>query len=244
MRDIAKARDDTSTARLWTVAIVGALATLMIAAPPARGWYARGHERATALALEAVEDELPRFFDRGRRTIVHLSIDPDMFRNPATPQLRDATGSDHYFDLELLQGRPLPATRHGLIEMAEDLGVEPSKIGYAPYAIVEMTQRLTLALAEHRRRPDDEAIHAKTLVYAGLLAHYAQDLCQPLHTTVHFDGRVDARGRSPRTGIHRRMDNLLGMVEIRDREVDDAIAERWSLLMQALFASVDFRYLD
>lgn len=77
-----------------------------------------------------------------------------------------------------------------------------------PYALVEGTQRLTLAFAEHRRWPDDPYIRAKTLHYGGLLAHYAGDLCQPLHTTIHHNGRALPDGSSPRTGLHDKVDSL------------------------------------
>ncbi len=56
-------------------------------------------------------------------------------------------------------------------------------------------------------------IQTKCLVYAGHLAHYAQDLCQPLHTTIHYDGRADENGNSPRSGIHSRVDALLGKLD-------------------------------
>src|SRR5690606_37379874 len=92
--------------------------------------------------------------------------------------------------------------------------VEPDKLGAAPYAIIEHAQRLALAFAEHRRWPDNEHIRAKCLLYAGLVAHYAQDLCMPLHTTIHYDGRVGPDGRSPHSGVHAKIDALPGKLEL------------------------------
>ena len=66
-----------------------------------------------------------------------------------------------------------------------------------------------MALAEHRRWPEDEAVRVKALVYAGILSHYAADLLQPLHTTIHFDGRVAADGKLPHSGIHEKVDGLI-----------------------------------
>lgn len=103
-----------------------------------------------------------------------------------------------------------------------------------PYAIVEWTQRLTLAFAEHRRRPDDPHIRARCLVYAGFVAHYAQDLCQPLHATIHFDGRAQ-NGVSPRTGIHRRVDDLLGKTPLVEAEV---LADVEPVVFEALMPAV------
>ena len=83
-----------------------------------------------------------------------------------------------------------------------------NRLGLLPYAIAETTYMLSLALAEHHRWPDNQAIQSKCLVYAGLLSHYAEDACMPLHATVHWDGRVLPNGQSPRTGIHSRVDGL------------------------------------
>jgi len=91
-----------------------------------------------------------------------------------------------------------------------------SKVGTLPYAAIEWTYRLAAALAEYRRWPQDPAIQAKCLVYAGLLAHYAQDMVMPLHATVHYDGRATADGDSPHTGIHAKVDALLAKVNLAE----------------------------
>jgi hypothetical protein len=74
--------------------------------------------------------------------------------------------------------------------------------------VVEGFERLTLAFAEHRCWPENASIKAKTLVYAGIVSHYAADMQQPLHTTVHYDGRTDKDGHSPRSGVHVLVDGL------------------------------------
>ena len=86
--------------------------------------------------------------------------------------------------------------------------MDPKDAGMLPYAIIEWTQRLTLAFAEHRLWPENPYVQIKCLVYAGMLAHYAADLTMPLHTTVHWDGRADGEGKSPRSGIHHKVDAL------------------------------------
>ena len=78
-----------------------------------------------------------------------------------------------------------------------------------PYALAEWTERLAIAFAEHRRWPDDLPAQHKCLVYAGMLAHYAQDACQPLHVTVHFDGRKQEDGSVEGRGVHEPMDALV-----------------------------------
>jgi hypothetical protein len=116
--------------------------------------------------------------------------------------------------LEFVPGEPgraeLPATRYEYLALCAKHGIDPKRIGTLPYSVAEWTQRLAVAFAEHRKWPDNAAIKAKCLVYAGILSHYSADLCMPLHTTIHYDGRAGADGKSPRSGIHEKIDDLPG----------------------------------
>ena len=53
---------------------------------------------------------------------------------------------------------------------------------------------LAVAFAEYRKWPDNPMIQHKCFLYAGFLAHYAQDMCQPLHLTINFDGLGNPTG--------------------------------------------------
>jgi hypothetical protein len=185
------------------------LAVLLVLAAGAAAWHRHGHVLSSRAAVAMPSAELPGFFVGGVETIAHASQDNDAFTRPIGPnELDQAEAPEHYFDLELLGDQPVPTTRYAFIEFCAARGLKPTQVGLLPYAITEWTQRLTVALAEHRRWPDDPAVQSKCLVYAGLLAHYAADACQPLHVTIHWDGRALADGRSPRSGIHQRLDAL------------------------------------
>jgi len=184
-------------------------AGLLAAAGPATAWHGRGHQAATHLAVEAAGGQLPAFFAAGAATAAHCSLDPDTFTRPIAPEpLHSAEAPEHFFDIELLKDANVPPSRPEFIALCARMGLRPEKVGLLPYAVTEWTQRLTVALAEHRADPNNPHVRAKCLVYAGLLAHYAQDLCQPLHVTIHWDGRARADGSSPRSGIHARLDAL------------------------------------
>ena len=71
-----------------------------------------------------------------------------------------------------------------------------------------------MAFAEHRRWPGNPYIRQKCLVYAGFIAHYAQDLCQPLHVTMYYDGRPGADGALQFTGIHSKVDDLIRRLDL------------------------------
>ena len=185
---------------------------------PVAGWWVDGHALQAKASVLSLPEGVPAFFRERGGTIAYFAADPDLAKNRSLALLRDAERPEHYLDVEFLNGRALPETRAGFIKLCAELDLEPSKVGSAVYAIAEWTQRLTLAFAEHRKWPDVEALKLKCLLYAGLLAHYSQDLCQPLHTTIHFDGRSQD-GRSPHSGIHEKVDSIVGRLELRPKEM-------------------------
>lgn len=199
---------------------IAAVAAVVAAwAAPAAAWHGRGHHVATGLSAAAAE-ALPAFFRAGAATVAHCSLDPDLFTRPiAPPVLHQGEAPQHYFDLELVAGLKLPPSRYEFLALCASKGLSGAKVGLLPYAVTEWTQRLTVALAEHRADPDNPHVRLKCLVYAGILSHYAQDLCQPLHLTIHWDGRAKADGTSPRTGIHTKVDALLGKLKVDAKAV-------------------------
>jgi hypothetical protein len=213
----------------FQLCIAAILLVLAIGSPrTASPWFPEGHRRVTESAVSILPPSLPEFFRHGREAIGQGAMDPDVIQDRGMVQLRAGEYPEHYLDAELLQGRPLPPTRYEFVELVAWLAREPrgegkpatkgpAGVGMLPYAVTEGVQRLTIAFAEHRRWPEDPHIQAKTLVYAGLLAHYAGDLSQPLHTTVHYNGRTGPDWVSPRTGFHQQVDALFQRVDF-DRE--------------------------
>ena len=126
----------------------------------------------------------------------------------AVPALRSAENPNHFINLEALQGKELPKTRQQYVKLCWDVNSDADKIGCLPYAIQEEYEKLVMAFAEHRKAPEDKAVQAKILYLAGVLAHYAEDAAQPLHTTIHYDGRAKPDKSSPRSGIHTKVDAL------------------------------------
>ena len=216
------------------------LGVLLVLATAARAWYRHGHVLASRAAVGLASDRLPAFFVAGVETIAHVSQDNDAFTRPIAPkELDEAEAPEHYFDVELLAGSPAPPTRYEFLEFCFAHGLKPNRVGLLPYAITEWTQRLTVAFAEHRRWPDDPAIQGKCLVYAGLLAHYAADCCQPLHTTIHWDGQALEGGRSPRSGIHARVDALPGKLTVSPADLIQGLkAEPFEELFPAILTEI------
>ena len=183
----------------------------------------------------ALPEEVPTFFRQGGAVASNVVFDPDLFKNRGVATLDHAEHGEHYFDLEYLKGRPIPAKRYDFIALCQELDLDPGRVGFAPYSIAEWTERLTVAFAELRKWPENEAVQQKCLVYAGFIAHYAEDICQPLHATVHFDGMKQEDGTKVGQGIHERVDSA---VERLGFTPQDLAAEQQPVAFDSLMGSV------
>ncbi|MDH3255773.1 MAG: hypothetical protein OEM62_12320, partial [Acidobacteriota bacterium] len=187
-----------SVARLAGLVLVVALMPVTVA--PSHAWSADGHRLVARLATASTPADLPDFFRGGSERVAAFSIEPDVLRLRDTPHLRAREYPEHYLDSELLDGAVLPDSRSVFLELLQRKSLAPTAVGMLPYAIVEATEHLAIAFAEHRARPDDVDIRTKALYLAGVLSHYSADLSQPLHTTIHHNGRARPDMSSPRTG--------------------------------------------
>lgn len=204
----------STTARAAAFAIA-----LCLYSVPSQAWWGNGHGILTQAAVLAQPQEVPAFFRNGAAQVAHMSFDPDIAKNRAAPHLYDGEFPEHFFDLELLEGADVPGKRHDFIALCESLGVASDKVGYAPYAITEYTERLMVAFAEHRKWPNKQMIQAKIFVYAGVLAHYAEDIVQPLHATIYYDGRIGEGGEKMHAGIHETVDSVIERLEMHPAQL-------------------------
>jgi len=212
---------------------------LMCGAGPASAWWGNGHGILTQAAVRSLPPEVPAFFREGEATIAHCVQDPDVAKDRSTPNLRDAETPEHYFDAELLGDRPLPRTRYQFLKLCAEAKLDPSNVGLVPYSVTEWTERLAVAFAEHRKWPANPHVRVKCLVYAGFLAHYAQDMSQPLHCTIHHDGRAKPDGSSPRSGIHNGVDALIEKLQMEPRELARKVEPRsYTALFPAVLAQL------
>ena len=178
-------------------------------------WHLEGHHILTLAAVKALPNEIPAFFRDGAPTIAHMSLDPDMGKHKGAPHVRGAEFPEHFLDREMLKADTLPESRYEFIKLCYEYNVAPEKIGLVPYALGEWTERLAVAFAEHRKWPDNPHIRMKCLIYAGYVAHYAEDMCQPLHLTIHYNGRVHEDGSVTQKGIHGKVDGLVSFFKMQ-----------------------------
>lgn len=193
----------------WIGKISAALFVLCIAGGfPARAWVASAHESIAVTAVKTLPDSMPPYFRAGAARVGRSAIDPDYFRLRDLPQLRNVESPEHYLDSEFLDGAEWPPTRYEYLGLLAREELSPYTVGTLPYSLIEAVQRLAASFAQVRANPRDAWAQAKSLHHAGVLAHYSADLCQPLHTTIHYNGRARPDGSSPRSGIHSKTDGL------------------------------------
>lgn len=189
-------------ARYWLLG--GFVILILVSLAPA--WWVKGHESVTEAAVSGLPEEMPAFFRAGGKSMAHYAGDPDRWKNPQAKHLRAAEAPDHFLDLEDLENNELPADRYLAQAMIARLKKRPAAVGMLPYAIMENYDRLSCAFYDHRQEPNNEAIRAKCLVYAGILSHFTGDTAMPLHTTIHYDGMKNADGKLVQKGIHAKID--------------------------------------
>lgn len=182
----------------------------MLPPSPALAWWEKGHRIIAANAVAVLPDDVPRFFRDGTAALARLSTQPDAWRDFGTEVLR-AGGPEHYLDTEKLTDNPMKLQfepdRYAALKTYFNMKDTPAGIGLLPYRLLEDYQRLRGTFAQYRKDPTNLSIQQEILVYAGLLGHYAGDTAQPLHTTIHFDGRVDKQGTVTKAkGIHARFE--------------------------------------
>lgn len=222
-----------------TLCIALALELCLFAAV-AIAWHSEGHRLAVFTAVRVLPEEVPEFFRTAPNAVASGANDPDIFKSADTPELSAEEDPEHYLDLERLQGEPLPADRYRYLQLLQEMRLQPRDVGLAPYAITEWAQRLTMCFAEHRKFPQDRNIQRRCLVYAGVLGHYTADICQPLHATIHHNGRTLPDGTVESRGIHTQMDALLERFDLKPVESAEGIqAVAFPALLPAVLAEID-----
>lgn len=212
--------------------------TALAVAGLAPGWWVKGHGSITEAAASQLPDDMPGFFRNAGKHLAHIAGDPDRWKNNECKVLRASIEADHFLDLEDLEGKKLPPeSRFKGMELMRRLKKDPVRTGLVPYAIAEGYERLACAFYDYRKDPTNEAIKMKCIVYAGNLAHFTTDVSMPLHTTVHYDGKVQAQGEKLQKGIHAKVDAFPEKFNLTPEEIcrglsAQPVEEVWPYMMK------------
>lgn len=178
-------------------------------------WGAYGHEIAARVAATDLPAAMPAFFRERAAQLEYLNPEPDRWRVDRFTELDEAFTYDHFINLERLPEGALRAPDRWIyLRELGEAGIErPERIGFLPFRIVELTQRLTAGFQLWRSAPDRERpwIEDRIVNDAGLLGHYVTDASQPHHTTIHYDGwdpaAANPEGFSTERGFHARFES-------------------------------------
>lgn len=233
---------------------------------PSVPWGAVGHHMAARAAVETLPgtgagqvagsdsvESLPAFFVEAVDQLVWLNPEPDRWRDRRFPEMDEAWRYDHYIDLENI---PDPAIldeatdRWDFFERLLVAGVENPKVrvGFAPFAVLELHQRLTSTFARWRAEEDPQVrrfLEARILDDAGTLGHFVTDLSQPHHTTIHFNGWDEDQAPNPEgfttdRGIHSRFESRFVQSHVTYEDVRRRVQERVTFFEAPRQAIMDY----
>ena len=192
---------------------------------PTFGWGNSGHTWINQVAAERIPTSMPKFL-RTKSTverIAYLGPEPDRWRETGNSTLNQAQAPDHFIDLERIDGLgDLPKSRYDFIKMlyakraaTTDHPDEylPERVGFQPYITEEVYERLEIAFRNYRelklKKQNTAPVEGDIVFYMGWLGHYVADGAQPLHTSVNYDGWVQANpnGYTTEHGIHSRFES-------------------------------------
>jgi len=195
------------------------------------------------VATRALPPDMPEFFRQAVVELGYLCPEPDRWRDAKRdPTLRGLANRDHVVQLEHIT-QPLPPNRYEFLLQFAGRN-KPSgtpfgydEVGFAPYAIAEWSEMLTVNFVLWRKAPattDTERrvkrqIEQNIIHIAGLLAHFVTDTGQPLHTTVHVNG-WSAEAPNPKgyagKEIHRRFETDYVRAAIDEKDFESLVVKQ------------------
>jgi hypothetical protein len=195
-----------------------------------RRWGATGHQMAARAAVSTLPDGIPAFFREAGDQLVYLDPEPDRWRSRPLVEMDRAWSYDHYIDLENVPAGALDARdRFAFIRALHRAGIERPEVdvGFLPYRIVELYQRLVTEWRLWRAESDARKktwIEQRIVNDAGILGHYVTDAANPHHTTIHFNGwNADApnpHGYTTDRHFHARFETAFVEAHVRQADVD------------------------
>ena len=180
------------------------IALVLFQSPAAFAWGNEGHTYINRVAAQKIPASMPMFFRKAVTEIAYLGPEPDRWRSPTEFALKNSQEPDHFIDLERVSWLdPLPPGRYEYIRKLYEKRASttdhpddylPERVGFQPYITMEVYGRLESAFRDYRQlraaHQPTQAVQQAIIFYAGWLGHYVGDGCQPLHTTIQYNGWV------------------------------------------------------
>ena len=214
-----------------SLALVG---LVLMQSEAAVAWGNQGHTAINRVAAQRIPASMPSFLHGAVDEIAYLGPEPDRWRSPSEPALKNAQEPDHFIDLERVTWLdPLPRGRYEFYRKLYEKRAStkdnpddylPERVGLQPYVTMEVYGRLKAAFREYRQRHAShrpaQAVQRAIVFYAGWLGHYVADGSQPLHTTIQYNGWVgpNPHGFSTQHGIHAQFETDYVAANITDKD--------------------------
>jgi hypothetical protein len=207
--------------------IAATLLILLLIPVRAHAWGEKGHLMVNRLAVEKAGNQLPEFMSGGRNQLIYDGYEPDRWRDEVNTPMNTAQAADHFMDSELWGPiSTIEPDRFAFMEKVAEKKIGLVKIGYLPYAIIEMYDRLRNAFRQWRNAKtaeDRDAARVDALVYAGILGHYTADGSNPMHLTINYDfwlpDQPNPKGYRTTKGLHSQFETAYVNSAVNDADV-------------------------
>ncbi len=227
----------TPSPRVRTTAAFALVFAALLLPSSIFAWGAKGHRIVGAVAAESLPDSMPAFFRAAADQLAYLNPEPDRWKARAErdldPALDGAFNADHFVDLEMATPAVLAAAlkaphRYAYADTLRAAGVDAVTMGFLPFSMLELTQRLRQEFRMWRTAPDSATrswIEARILNDAGILGHYVADAANPAHTTIHYNGWAGANPNAYATdrAFHGRFETAYVQAHIEQSDVKSLV---------------------
>ena len=224
--------------------------TAVVAPGPANvvPWGEPGHLISAAAATAALPGDMPAFFRDASADLAYLNPEPDRWRDGNELSLDRAVNGqalDHYVDMEWVPADAFKATSRYEYLAALKAGGHDQVVGFLPYRIIEMTQRVRIEFRLWRAATDPalrKRIEARIVNDAGILGHYVADGSNPHHTSIHHNGWVgeNPNGYATDKGMHSRFESGYVQTHIALTDVQPLVTTAPRVFGNVREATIDY----
>lgn len=183
MMAISRSMIPKGTKRWSSFLLLMALCALPVPAGYCFGFFA--HRKINRMAVFTLPPEMIGFFRKHVEYLSEHSVDPDKKAHAVAGE-----ATRHYIDIDHYGAHPFDSMPMRWQDAIDKYTLDSlEEHGLLPWHVNLMLGRLTRAFA---------ARNADLIVYyAAHLGHYIADACTPLHTTLHYNGKLPSQ-----RGIH------------------------------------------